>query len=106
MNQELKHFTRVNANLKLIVEDMRMKAAGMQNEAKRVKGHIKTQEAFKKEFKDDILECLNHLSDFKQLKKQVVRLHKIYVKEENVTKKAGESDLHIEQVSKRSALEE
>ena len=48
MNQEVKHFTRVNANLALIVEDMRMKQHGMQNEAQAVKTKIGEQEKFKR----------------------------------------------------------
>ena len=105
MNQEVKHFTRVNANLALIVEDMRMKQHGMQNEAQAVKTKIGEQEKFKRQFKDDILECLNYLSDAKQLKKQVIRLHKIYVKNEGSPNEVGEADFHVEQIARRQQLE-
>ena len=40
MNQETKHFSRVNSNLKLIVEDLQLKQEGLNKEAKKLNEHI------------------------------------------------------------------
>ena len=93
------------SGMKLIVDDLKMKQHGMQNESLAVKTKIAEQEKFKRQFKDDILECLNYLSDAKQLKKQVVRLHKIYVKNEGSPNEVGEADFHVEQIARRQQLE-
>lgn len=37
------------------------------------------QEAEKAKFRDDVFDCINHLTDYKKLKKGIVNLHKIYV---------------------------
>ena len=104
MRQELKHFNRVNQNLALIVDDLRMRQEGLTNEVKNLRQHLDEQESYKKKFKDDVFECLHHITDFKKLKAGVIRLHKKYVKEE-VKNEAGDTDLHREYANKRKYLE-
>ena len=82
MRQELKHFNRVNQNLALIVDDLRMRQEGLTNEVTNLRLQLEEQESYMKKFKDDVFECLHHIADFKKLKKGVIRLHKKYVKEE------------------------
>ena len=104
MRQELRHFDRVNQNLALIVDDLRMRQEGLTNEVKNLRTKLDEQQSFKKKFKDDVFECLHHITDFKKLKAGVIRLHKKYVKEE-VKNEAGDTDLHREYASKRRYLE-
>lgn len=104
MRQELKHFNRVNQNLALIVDDLRMRQEGLTNEVTHLREQLDEQEGFKKKFKDDVFECLHHIADFKKLKKGVIRLHKKYVKEE-VKNEQGDTDLHREYANKRKYLE-
>ena len=54
---------------------------------------MEEQETEIKKFKDDVHEGLNCIGDFKKLKKQIVRLYKIYVKEEFKKKNQDDSDL-------------
>lgn len=82
MQQELKHFNRVNQNLALIVDDLRMRQEGLSNEMQKLKHQLDEQEGYKKKFKDDVFETLHHIDDFKKLKKGVIWLNKTYVKEE------------------------
>lgn len=79
MSQEVKHFTRVNQNLRLMVEDLRMRQEGLTLESIKLQTKIKKQQDSKNQFKNDIFECINYITDYKKLKKGVVRLHKIYV---------------------------
>lgn len=104
MRQELKHFNRVNQNLALIVDDLRMRQEGLTNEVHNLRQQLDEQESYKKKFKDDVFECLHHIADFKKLKKGVIRLHKKYVKEE-VKNEQGDTDLHREYANKRGYLE-
>ena len=104
MEQELKHFNRVNQNLGLIVDDLRMRQEGLQNEVRKQKETLEKQENYKKMFKDDVYECMQFISDYKQLKANAIRLHKIYVKEE-IKNDQGEADLQKEYASQRKYLE-
>ncbi len=82
MRQELKHFNRVNQNLALIVDDLRMRQEGLTNEVTNLRQQLDEQEGYKKKFKDDVFDCIQHKGDYKKLKKGAIRLHKKYVKEE------------------------
>lgn len=104
MRQELKHFNRVNQNLALIVDDLRMRQEGLTNEVKILRMQLDDQENYKRKFKDDVFEVLHHITDFKKLKAGVIRLHKKYVLEE-VKNEAGDGDLHREYANKRRYLE-
>ena len=65
---------------------------------------LEKQENYKKMFKDDVYECMQFISDYKQLKANAIRLHKIYVKEE-IKNDQGEADLQKEYASQRKYLE-
>ena len=69
-----------------------------------MKSTLDEQESYVKKFKDDVFETLHHFSDFKKLKKGVIRLHKNYVKEE-LKNEQGDTDLHREYANKRRYLE-
>lgn len=88
----------------LIVDDLRMRQEGLTNEVKNLRIKLDEQQSFKKKFKDDVFDCLHHITDFKKLKAGVIRLHKKYVKEE-VKNEAGDTDLHREYASRRRYLE-
>lgn len=104
MRQELKFFNRVNQNLALIVDDLRMRQEGLTNEVQKLRENLDQQEAYKKTFKDDVFECLHHITDFKKLKAGVIRLHKKYVKEE-MKREGGDTDLNQQYSQKRKYLE-
>ena len=53
---ELQHFSRVNSNLALIVEDLRMRQRGLNRELTLMKSDLAAQQAQKKRFLDDIVE--------------------------------------------------
>ena len=58
-----------------------------------------------KNFKDDVFECLHHITDFKKLKAGVIRLHKKYVKEEMNKREGGDIDLSHKFSQNRKFLE-
>lgn len=83
MQQEVSHFTRVNMNLLLIVEDLRMRQSGLVKEKESLQRVINLQDQEKKEFIDDVYETLLNIEDYKRLKKGMVSLYKKYVLEED-----------------------
>ena len=58
MKQEKKHFQRINLNLTLIVEDLRMRQEGLTSELHELKKTLDSQEKHKKMFKDDVYDTL------------------------------------------------
>ena len=95
MKQEVKHFTRVNQNLRLIVEDLQMRQKGLEKESHELQESLGSQAELKRRFKEDTQQVLSmHLSEYKKLKAGVIRLYKQYSlsKDEDAdTKKMGES---------------
>ena len=58
MNQEVKHFKRVQTNLRLIVTDLSLKMEGLLLENKNLRKKIELQNGMKTQFKDDIYDML------------------------------------------------
>lgn len=92
MNQEMKHFSRVNLHLTLIVDDLRMRQEGLTTELHGLKKKLDDQVLFMKMFKDDVHECLQHALDKKKLKPSVIHLYKKYVTEELKNEASGADD--------------
>ena len=88
MQIEVKHFQRISDNLDLIVNDLKMKYKGLEDENLNCCHKLDMQLLQKKRFKDDVFDVVQHIQDYKKLKKGVIRLYKTWVKEENNRKKA------------------
>lgn len=65
MKDEKEHFTKVNQNLQLIVEDLRMRQQGLNMEIENQTVHLKEQSRFIKQFKDDSQELFVYLEKHK-----------------------------------------
>lgn len=87
MQIEVKHFQRISDNLDLIVNDLKMRHKGLEDENFNCCHKMDMQELHKKKFKDDVFDVVQHITDYKKLKKGVIRLYKTWVKEENNRKK-------------------
>ncbi len=82
MRSEYKHFTRVNQNLALIVEDLRLRQEGLTNEVRKMKDVLQKQDDVKQEFREDLQDMLNKSTTDKKLKLGVIGLHKKWVLDE------------------------
>mmetsp|Transcript_27451 Transcript_27451/g.34109 ORF Transcript_27451/g.34109 Transcript_27451/m.34109 type:complete len:120 (-) Transcript_27451:705-1064(-) len=89
MQIEVKHFQRISDNLDLIVNDLKMRHKGLEDENLNCGHRLDIQEIQKKRFKDDVFEVVQHIQDYKKLKKGVIRLYKAWVLEETNRKKAN-----------------
>jgi hypothetical protein len=79
------HFTRVNSNLALIVEDLRMRQRGLNRELAHMRSLLNEQIDTKKQFIGDVIDTQNVFNDFKNLKKSIIRLYKVWVLDEGNT---------------------
>ena len=106
MQIEVKHFTRISDNLDLIVNDLKMRHKGLEDENLNCGHKLDIQEYSKKKFKDDVFEVVQHITDYKKLKRGVIRLYKTWVKEESNSKKAETSiDKNAEPTGERHVYE-
>lgn len=94
MQQEVGHFCRVKANLSLIVDDLVLRQDGLKCELKELMKTRMDQDASMRKFKDDVYECLHHITDFKKLKKSCVRLYKTYVLNEGAKGDTGDNEMN------------
>ena len=104
MQQELDHFQRVNQNLSLIVDDLRMRESGLEKEIKDQDVRLEVQEKYIKKFCDDLYDSMKWINNYKELKSTIIGLHKTYVLEET-RKDKGEKDLQKEYAENRRHLE-
>ena len=94
MRSEQKHFDRVNQNLMLIVDDLRMRQEGLTKSASQMEGKILRQVNTIKKFRDDVQQMLFKPSlSHKDLKKGVVRLYRTWVLDERVND-TGTTDVY------------
>ena len=107
MRSELKHFNRVNQNLALIVDDLRMRQEGLTNECRDLKIRLDVQNLKVKKWKDDVYEVLHGVNDYKLLRKGIARLNKKYGEYEikELKNESGDFDIHREYANRRKYLE-
>lgn len=106
MKSELKHFNRVNSNLTLIVQDMRMRQEGLKKELCEMRKQLAGQEQEKKMACDNVLQLFTHsLGDFKKLKKAVISLYRFWVLNERNQIRGDSTDVFEVQKQKRKQLE-
>ena len=106
MKQETLHFTKVNDNLDLIVNDLRMRQNGLNTEIESQNQELEEQARYIKKFQDDLQECLMLMQQDKKLKAHIIKLHKKYVKNElNKNNKQSDTDVEKEYSNQRSHLE-
>ena len=105
MRAEQKHFDRVNQNLVLIVDDLRMRQEGLTKALNVMETQIDGQDREMKSFKDDVQQMLfkNNLT-YKDLKKGVVRLYRTWVLDEQVID-TGTTDVYQIYNQQRSQIE-
>ena len=61
MRQEIAHFRRVNANLGLVVDDLRMRQEGMQAEIENQNEELEVQMNLISRFKEDVWDACHPL---------------------------------------------
>ena len=109
MKSELKHFDRVNKNLVLIVDDMRMRQEGLKKMQTSMSKQLAEQQAEMARIQDNVVDVFTHgIGDFKKLKRAVVRLYRSWVQEERGLMQGGgsETDTKMAYKQNRTYLEQ
>merc|ERR1719469_618885 len=65
MEVEVKHFNRISENLELIVNDLKMKHKGLEDENLNCRHKLDVMEITEKRFQDDVFEVVQHVQDYK-----------------------------------------
>ena len=106
MRQEIAHFKRVNANLGLVVDDLKMRQDGMQKEIEHQSQELDDQSGLIQRFKEDVWDACYPLEkkSYKEMKEGIVSLHKKYVLGELKTVDV-DADNQKEYASQRTYLE-
>ena len=92
MDINLKHFNKVNANLGIIVDDLRDKQEKMQKQIKDNRTKIRKNDILIKSFKDDAYESVQSIDYFLEPQKHTNRMFESYVKD----KKLKQIDIYPE----------
>ena len=104
MRSEQKQFDRVNQNLVLIVDELRMRQEGLTRETSKLERKINEQDEVKRRFKEDLFTTLNCNQNDKLLKKGVIRLYRAWVLEEKQFSR-GQTDPLSKYANERRQLE-
>ena len=73
------HFNKVNNNLTLIVDDLKMRQSGLITDKGKLERIFEEQEVFQMKIKADIWDVVKNIENHKVLKKALVSLYKKYV---------------------------
>lgn len=84
MRTEQKYFHRVNQNMLLILDDLKMRQEGLTRATQKMDLTIEQQNAIVRQFKEDLYQTLskNAIDNFKELKRGVIRLYRTWVLQE------------------------
>ena len=69
-----------------------MRQRGLAEESSKLTTSVEQQERIMKQFKEDCFEAMQHIPNYKKLKKKVVELYKKYVLHEKIYDKEGKRD--------------
>jgi Ni,Fe-hydrogenase III component G len=93
MRQEVKHFKRVNQNLTLIVDDLKLRQSGLQKQSDRLRKTMSAQNELIEKFKDETKHyIMANLEDYKKLKDGVNYIYKTYSLEDKKEEVESEDD--------------
>ena len=105
MDKKLKHFNKVNANLGIIVDELRDKQDKMQEMIKKNRSKIRENDIMIKRFKDDVYNAVQFIDNFLQLQKEVTKLFGKYVKDKDIKSVEIDPDIQKEYENQKKYLE-
>ena len=105
MDINLKHFNKVNANLGIIVDDLREKQEKMQKQIKDNRTKIRKNDILIKSFKDDVYESVQNIDHFLELQKHTNRMFEKYVNDKKLKQVDINPEIQKEYENQRKYLE-
>jgi hypothetical protein len=105
MDINLKHFNKVNANLGIIVDDLRDKQEKMQKQIKDNRTKIRKNDILIKSFKDDVYEAVQNIDYFLELQKHTNKMFEEYVNDKKLKQVDINPEIQKEYENQRKYLE-
>jgi septal ring factor EnvC (AmiA/AmiB activator) len=105
MDINLKHFNKVNANLGIIVDDLRDKQEKMQKQIKDNRTKIRKNDILIKSFKDDVYESVQNIDYFLELQKHTNKMFEKYVNDKKLKQVDINPEIQKEYENQRKYLE-
>jgi DNA repair ATPase RecN len=94
MRQEVKHFTRVNKNLELIVDDLKMRQSGLKSQSDHLRRTMYAQKDLMDKFREETKHfIMTNLEDYKKLKDGVNHIYKTYSLEDKSEEVGSDDDM-------------
>lgn len=69
-----------------------MRMRGLLGEQRALKETLESQDEAKRQFKEQVHDAMNNITDYKKFKKSIIKLYKMYVTEEMKPKKQDDTD--------------
>jgi len=105
MEKELKHLNTVNENLKLMVDDLKMRQDGMGKEIVNLKEKYADRSNIVKLTKKGVFEAIQHLSNIKKLKESLLKIYNKYIKPNIEQADEGDDNIQVNYMVHRKYLE-
>ena len=97
MEKELKHLESVNEKLGILVENLRLRQDGMQEEIKKQSEKLIENNARIQALKDGIYDAVQYIQDEKKLKEAVLKLYEKFVRNETQAKGSTTENQYVRQ---------
>ena len=105
MDEQLKSFNKVNANMGIIVDDLKEKQDTMQAMIKKNRTKIRKNDIMIKSFKDDVYKTVQSIDHFQKLQQSMTQMYEDYVKDKNVKTVEIDPDIQKEYENQRTYLQ-
>ena len=97
MEKELKHLQNVNEKLGILVENLRLRQDGMQEEIKKQSEKLMENHSKIQALKDGIYDCVQYIQEEKKLKEAVLKLYEKFVRNETQAKGSTTENQYVRQ---------
>ena len=97
MEKELKHLESVNEKLGILVENLRLRQDGMQEEITKQSLKLSENNAKIQALKDGIYDCVQYIQEEKKLKEAILKLYEKFVRTETQTKGSSTENQYVRQ---------
>jgi hypothetical protein len=101
MDEEVRHFTKANQNMHLIIYDLLGRQQGMTTELEKQKAQEEEDNQFRAQFSEDIADVCKCIDNPRQLKEKVVEYHKKYLNEKKKKTEAKEDNQEVHAIRRK-----
>ncbi len=104
MDDQLKNFNRMNAQMGIIVEDLKDNQDAMSLMIAKNRTKIRANEILKKDFKDDVYDTVQYIDHFLSLQQRVTNMFEKYVPSKDVKTVEIDNDIKKEYENQKTYL--